>query len=519
MPLLPSKVLARLSESLGPDVLSQEPAELEEYGRDWTRVVAPAPSAIAFPRTTEQVSKLLAICNAESVAVVPSGGRTGLAGGAVAGNGEVVLSLSRMRRMDAIDRLGGTVRVQAGAVTEAVHQHCAPLGLTWPVDFASKGSSTVGGNIATNAGGVKVIRYGLTRQWVLGLEVVLASGAVLEIGGALEKNNTGLDLRQLFIGSEGTLGVVTEATLKLARLPGSTAVMLLGVTDVAAVLALFREARTAPFTLSAYEFFSQRCLDRLLSHRKLRPPIAEPCPYYVLIEAESTETDPAPLLEKIEPWVAGVFESGLAKDGTIAQHGSQARDLWALREGISESLSATGLPPQERRRAPHRRTGCILQRARRGLHQPVSGLGDLPVRSRRGRQPPHQRDEARSDGARRVLHPREGGRSRSLRARAASSRKHLRGARDRHPEEAVPLVLAQRGGDRGHAAGEARPRPPWHPEPGEDPRPVTLSRSLLRSLAAIALAAGAAMCSGVRERSGGDVPRRARASVTSCRDA
>lgn len=339
--------LARIAETIRPDLVSQEASELAEYGRDWTRVVAPAPSAIAFPRTTEEVSKLLAICDEERVAVVPSGGRTGLAGGALAARGEIVLSLSRMRRMDEIDRLGGTVRVQAGAITEAVHQHCAPHGLTWPVDFASKGSSTVGGNIATNAGGVKVIRYGLTRQWVLGLEVVLASGEVLEIGGALEKNNTGLDLRQLFIGSEGTLGIVTEATLKLARLPGATAVMLLGVTDVAAVLQLFREARSGPFTLAAYEFFSQKCLDRLLSHRKLVPPIAEPTSYYVLIEAEgdgATEADQARLLEKLEPWIAGVFESGLAKDGTLAQHGSQARDLWALREGISESLSATGLP-------------------------------------------------------------------------------------------------------------------------------------------------------------------------------
>src|SRR5262249_37014155 len=156
------------------------------------------------------------------VAVVPSGGRTGLAGGAVAANGEIVLSLSRMRRMDPVDLLGSTVRVQAGAVTQAVHEHVAPHGLTWPVDFASKGSSQVGGNIATNAGGVKVIRYGLTRQWVLGLEVVLADGTVLTLGGptgALEKNNTGADLRQLFIGSEGTLGVITEATLKLTRLP------------------------------------------------------------------------------------------------------------------------------------------------------------------------------------------------------------------------------------------------------------------------------------------------------------
>ena len=182
---------------------------------------------------------------------------------------------------------------------------------------------------------------------MLGLEAVLASGEVLEIGGALEKNNTGLDLRQLFIGSEGTLGVVTEATLKLAPLPGSTTVMLLGVADVAAVLALFREARRAPFTLAAYEFFSQRCLDRLQSHRKVRSPIAEPTPYYVLVEAEgegSTEADAARLLEKLEPWLGHVLESGLAKDGTLAQHGSQARELWQLREGISESLSATGLP-------------------------------------------------------------------------------------------------------------------------------------------------------------------------------
>ena len=320
------------------DFLSEDPSDLAEYGRDWTKVVAPAPSAIAFPRTTGEVSKLLALCSKENIAVVPSGGRTGLAGGAVAANGEIVVSLARMRRMDEVDVLGGTVRVQAGAVTEAVHEHCAPQGLTWPVDFASKGSSTVGGNIATNAGGVRVIRYGLTRQWVLGLEVVLASGEVLEIGGALEKNNTGLDLRQLFIGSEGTLGIVTEATLKLARVPGETTVMLFGVNDVAAVLALFREARKGPFAIGAYEFFSQRCLDRVMAHRKLRPPLGTPCNYYVLLEVEDVAAS------GIEPWIENVFGAGLAVDGTLAQHGGEARDLWALREGISESLSATGLP-------------------------------------------------------------------------------------------------------------------------------------------------------------------------------
>jgi FAD/FMN-containing dehydrogenase len=315
-------------------LLSEDLSDLNEYGKDWTKVFTPAPCAVAFPRSTAEVAKLLALCNELHVAVVPSGGRTGLAGGAVAANGELVLSLTKMRRMEDVDRIGATLRVQAGAVTEAVHQHCAPAGLTWPVDFASKGSSTVGGNIATNAGGVRVIRYGLTRQWVLGLQVVLANGEVLEAPGALEKNNTGLDLRQLFIGSEGTLGIITEATLKLTRLPTETTVMLLGVRDVAGVLRLFREARSAPFTLAAYEFFSQKCLDRVVRHRNVRPPFSS-TPYYVLLEVEGGAD---------EAWLERVFASELAIEGTLAQHSGEARDLWTLREGISESLASTGLP-------------------------------------------------------------------------------------------------------------------------------------------------------------------------------
>jgi FAD/FMN-containing dehydrogenase len=194
----------------------------------------------------------------------------------------------------------------------------------------------VGGNIATNAGGVKVIRYGLTRQWVLGLQVVLASGEILELNGALEKNNTGTDLRQLFIGSEGTLGVITEATLKLARLPGELQVFLFAVPSLDGVLELFREARRGPFTITAYEFFTDRCLARVQRHRKLRDPFGAPHPFYVLLEVENAK--------ELDVWLASLFERGLVLDGTMAQHAAQAQELWALREGISESLSATGLP-------------------------------------------------------------------------------------------------------------------------------------------------------------------------------
>ena len=335
---LPDAFLRAIAEGFAPDFLTREPSELAEYGRDWTRVHTPAPSAVAFPRTTDEVARLLALCDTHRVVVVPSGGRTGLAAGAVAARGELVLSLRRMNRIEPVDLLGNTVRVQAGAVTEAVHQHCAQHGLTWPVDFASKGSSHVGGNIATNAGGVKIIRYGLTRQWVLGLQVVTAQGQVLELNGALEKNNTGVDLRQLFIGSEGTLGIITEATLKLTRLPGKQDVFLFAVPDVAAVLKLFREARQAPLLLSAYEFFTDKCLARVQRHRKLRSPFEAPSGCYVLMEAEGTNAD------AVEAWLGSLFERGLVTDGTLAQSASQASELWALRESISESLSATGLP-------------------------------------------------------------------------------------------------------------------------------------------------------------------------------
>src|SRR5579885_208875 len=174
-------IVQALFKDFPKDFLTFNPEELQTYGRDWTKVYSPAPSAIAFPRTTDEVSRFLKTCSANRIAVVPSGGRTGLSGGAVASKGEVVLSLARMNKMGPVDTLSHTVRVQAGAVTEAVHQHCAPHGLTWPVDFASKGSSQVGGNLSTNAGGVKVIHYGMSRQWVLGLQVVTMAGEVFEL--------------------------------------------------------------------------------------------------------------------------------------------------------------------------------------------------------------------------------------------------------------------------------------------------------------------------------------------------
>jgi FAD/FMN-containing dehydrogenase len=320
------------------DFLTTDPADLETYGRDWTRVFTPAPSGVARPRSTDEVQRLLAACQRHQVPVVPSGGRTGLAGGAVASQGELVLSLERLRAMGAVDGAGQTLVVQAGAVTQAVHEHAAEAGLTWPIDLASKGSCQIGGNVATNAGGVRVIRYGHTRNWVLGLEVVTAGGDVLRLNGALEKNNTGLDLRQLFIGSEGTLGVVTEVTLKLTRLPERAEVLLFAVADMPRVLALLELARKGPFVIGAFECFSERCLRRVCDVRKVSRPFPVETPYYVLLEAESAAPD------RLDGWLLSTEVQELVAGGTLAQDNQQRARLWLYRESITESIGASAFP-------------------------------------------------------------------------------------------------------------------------------------------------------------------------------
>lgn len=332
---------AALAKALGADAVSVEPSDLEAYGTDWTRVHPPRPSAVVFPASAEQVSAVVRLAAEHGAAVVPSGGRTGLAGGAVAASGEIVVSLDRLRSLDPVDPIARTVRVGAGAITQAVHEHCAPHGLTWPVDFASSGSSQIGGNIATNAGGVRVVRYGLTRQWVLGLEVVLPNGEIIELNGALEKNNTGVDLRQLFIGSEGTLGIITHATLRLSPVPTATKVALLAAEGLDEVLRVFGRARAEPsLQLQAFEYFSDPCLQVVLDETGDAAPFEQRHPAYVLVELEAGAG--ANLEEAAEAWLTGLFEEGMVVDGALAASGPEASRLWSYRERISESLSKTG---------------------------------------------------------------------------------------------------------------------------------------------------------------------------------
>jgi FAD/FMN-containing dehydrogenase len=306
---------------------------LAEWGRDWTRSFEVAPSAVVFPESEQEVVELVGLARRQGLALVPSGGRTGLSGGAVAPAGEVVVSFDRMNRILDFDPAGQLVRCQAGVVTGALQQFAEEQGLFYPVDFASSGSSQIGGNVATNAGGIKVIRYGMTRDWVAGLRAVTGSGEVLDTGRGLVKNATGYDLRHLLVVSEGTLGLITEVTIRLRRPPGPLSVLVLGLPEfpvVMDVLAAFQ----ARLDVTAFEFFSDAALDKVLDRTGLARPFDTDCPYYVLIEFES-ETGIDAALEVFEHCV----EQGWAADGVVSQSEDQARRLWRLREDISETLA------------------------------------------------------------------------------------------------------------------------------------------------------------------------------------
>lgn len=314
--------------------LATDPSDLEHYGRDWTRRWTPAPLAIAFPGSVEQAQSVVRWANETGVAIVPSGGRTGLSGGAVAANGELVLSLERMQRVLDFDPVDRTMTVQAGIALEAVHNAAREHGLAYPVDFAARGSASIGGTIATNAGGIRVIRYGNTREWIGGLKVITGSGELLDLNRGLIKNSSGYDLRHLFIGSEGTLGIVVEATLRLTDPPSPTNVMLLALPSFDVLMQVFSIFRQR-LVLDAFEFFTDVALRHVLSHGA-QAPFDQPHPYYVVTEfAVGDEAREAAALAAFEQ----CLEQGLVSDGVISQSDTQAAQLWQLREGITESLA------------------------------------------------------------------------------------------------------------------------------------------------------------------------------------
>jgi FAD/FMN-containing dehydrogenase len=340
---LAPELLARLTEIVGPAHALTDPDRQLPYLREWRDLYQGRASIVLRPATTQEVSRIMALAHDHALPVVPQGGNTGLVGGQIPMHGEILLSLGRLKRIRAIDAAGYTMTVEAGLTLAAAQAAAHSAGRLFPLSLASEGSCQIGGNLATNAGGVGVLAYGNARQQVLGLEVVLADGRVWDGLKSLKKDNTGYDLKDLFIGSEGTLGVITAAVLKLAPKPAEKATALVTLPDLDAALALFTLAQeTAATGLTAFEFMPRLALEFVLRNVPgTRDPFPAPHPWYALLEVSAPKADGT-----AERLLTEALEAATGRDlvgeAVLARSLAQARDLWRLRESISEAQKPEG---------------------------------------------------------------------------------------------------------------------------------------------------------------------------------
>jgi FAD/FMN-containing dehydrogenase len=337
-------IRAALAEVVGPaHVLAG--ADADPHLSDWRKRFTGTALAVVRPGSTEEVAQLVRLAAHHSLAVVPQGGNTGLCGGATpdAGNRNLVLLTTRLSRVRSIDPLNNTMVIEAGVPLLRAQDAAREAGRLFPLSLAAEGSATIGGNLSTNAGGTQVLRYGNARELCLGLEVVTAEGEIWSGLNALRKNNTGYDLRDLFIGAEGTLGIITAACVKLFPLPRSTGTALVGLNSVDQALRLLDLAQQhAASTLSGFELFSDICLHLVEKHQpRLRSPFAASHAWYVLIEL-SNHQDANATNAMLEDLLGAALDAHLIDDAVIAQRTAQASELWALRESISEAQAAEG---------------------------------------------------------------------------------------------------------------------------------------------------------------------------------
>ncbi|MDW9370893.1 FAD-binding protein [Sinorhizobium meliloti] len=334
-------LLDQLRTICGPAAVLTAPGDIEPYAVDWKRSFAGSPFCVVRPGNTGEVAKVVAACRKHGTSIVPQGGNTGLAGGATpdASSSQVLLSLNRLTRIRSLDPIGMTVEVEAGTILQSVKEEAAKKERLLPVSLAAEGSATIGGIVSTNAGGVNVLRHGMTRALVLGLEVVLADGTIVNGLRHLRKDNAGYDWKQLFIGAEGTLGIVTAAVLRLVPAPRHSVTALLSVADVETAIALYAKAQSEiGDALSAFELISGESIALVERHAGLKSPIAAG-EWFLLIEAASSLTG---LEAAMQVLLAAAFEEELALDGVIAASHQQAQSLWALREHVTEAEAREG---------------------------------------------------------------------------------------------------------------------------------------------------------------------------------
>jgi FAD/FMN-containing dehydrogenase len=334
-------IIARLKDLAGPGNWSDDPDRLAPKLVEWRERWSGHTPILMLPRTTQEVAAIIRLCAETGTPVAPQGGNTGLVGGQIP-QGEVLLSTERLNKVLDINTDDDCITVQAGVTLAGVHEAALSANRRFPLSLASEGSCTIGGNISTNAGGTAVLRFGTMRDLTLGVEAVLPDGRIVNGLKRLRKDNTGYDLKHLLIGAEGTLGVVTAATLKLFPLPASTSVAFVGVTSGEQALALLARAKEeAGGGLEAFELIDRLGLELVVRHiHGMRNPLEGEYPWYVLMEVASEEPDAAP--RTMERILEAALEGGLIEDAALAQTQTQAKAFWNLRENQSAGQKAEG---------------------------------------------------------------------------------------------------------------------------------------------------------------------------------
>lgn len=335
-----ARLTANVRARFGDGAVLDQSADVAAYAGDLSGVPSASPLCVLRPRSTDEVAAIIRLCSAERLAIVPRGGGTGLSGGVAISSSlpSVVLSLERMRAIRALDLVGNLIVVEAGCTLGEVHAQAATAGLCLGLDHGGAGSSQIGGNLATNAGGNNVVRYGMAREQVLGLEAVLADGTILSDLTLLPKNTAGYDLKQLFIGSEGTLGIITAAALRLRPAPIAVETALFALDTVEQALDFFQLSRgDIGEMLSAFELMPAAGLALHRSHSGDQTGFADPPPWAALIEIESTSRHFA-AGAAMEGLYVRASEAGLVQDGLIASSSEQRTGLWRMREGIAIAM-------------------------------------------------------------------------------------------------------------------------------------------------------------------------------------
>ena len=377
---LGADLIARFAEIVGPSHALTDPDQQLPYLREWRDMYEGRASVVLRPGSTEEVSMILALANAHAIPVVPQAGNTGLVGGQMPMRGEVLLSVGRLKRVRNVDAQAFTMTVEAGLTLAEAQAAAADVGRLFPLSLPSEGTCQIGGNLGTNAGGVGVLAYGNARQLVLGLEVVLADGRIWNGLNALKKDNTGYDLKDLFIGSEGTLGIITAAVLKLFPKPAETATAFVALPAIDALLGLFTIAQeTAGGSLTAFEIMDRVVLELVLRHTSnTRDPFATSHPWYALLETSGLKPDGTAervMLELLETASA----RGLVTDATVARSLTQARDLWRLRESYSEAQKGEGGNIKNDVSVPVAKIAEFITRATASVERVCPGARPLPL--------------------------------------------------------------------------------------------------------------------------------------------